>query len=192
MELFEALTKIRRAQNLTIADVSQRSGLPMSTLSKVFSGISDNPSYSAIVRIAAAMGVTPNDICRMQSLDQPVIQSSAEQPITVGERIKDARIKKGITQQQLASYIGVAKSTVAGYETNQRSPDLSKISTIAKILDVSSDYLIGVNHLSQSLSPVSLELARQYDALDERSQAFIRLVMEHELLRVSSSQESST
>lgn len=70
MELFEALTKIRRAQNLTIADVSQRSGLPMSTLSKVFSGVSDNPSYSAVVRIAAAMGVTPNDICEIQYPDQ--------------------------------------------------------------------------------------------------------------------------
>lgn len=70
MELFEVLTKIRRAQNLTIADVCQRSGLPMSTLSKVFSGISDNPSYSAIIKIAAALGVTPNDICEIQYPDQ--------------------------------------------------------------------------------------------------------------------------
>lgn len=164
----------------------------MSTLSKIFSGISDNPSYSAIIKIAAALGVTPNDICTAQSLDQPVSHSSAEQPMTIGERIKDARIKKGITQQQLAAYIDVAKSTIAGYETNQHRPDLSKIGTIAQTLDVSSDYLIGANHLSQSLSPVALDLARQYDTLDERGQEFIRLVMEHELLRVSSSQESST
>lgn len=71
MELFEALTRIRRSQNLTIADVSQRSGLPMSTLSKVFSGISDNPSYTAIVKIATALGVTPNDISAMQRQEQP-------------------------------------------------------------------------------------------------------------------------
>lgn len=117
MELFEALTKIRRAQNLTIADVSQRSGLPMSTLSKVFSGVSDNPSYSAIVRIAAALGVTLNDISSIQCQEQ---------------------------------------ATGSPYSWQ------------------------------------ALELARQYDILDVHGQEFIRLVMEHELLRVSSSQKSST
>ncbi len=106
--------------------------------------------------------------------------------MTIGDRIKDARIKKGITQQQLASYIDVAKSTVAGYETNQRSPDAVKIGAIAKVLDVSGDYLIGVNHSAQSLSPDAFELARQYDTLDKRGQEFIRLVMEHELYRTSS------
>lgn len=105
--------------------------------------------------------------------------------MTIGERIKDARIKKGITQQQLASYIKVAKSTVAGYETNQRSPDAVKIGMIAQMLGISGDYLIGVNHQAQSLSPVALELAHQYDMLDERGQEFIKLVMEHELIRIS-------
>ena len=106
--------------------------------------------------------------------------------MTIGERIKDARIKKGITQQQLAAYIKVAKSTVAGYETNQRSPDAVKICMIAQMLGVSGDYLIGVNHQAQSLSYAALELARQYDTLDERGQEFIGLVMEHELYRASS------
>lgn len=70
MELFEALTKIRHAQGLTIADISAKAGIPLSTLAKIFSGISDNPSYTVVMKIAAAMGVTPNEIAAMQSETQ--------------------------------------------------------------------------------------------------------------------------
>lgn len=42
--------------------------------------------------------------------------------MSLNERIKEARIAKGITQEQLGSLIGVAKTTVAGYEKTGSLP----------------------------------------------------------------------
>ncbi len=39
------------------------------------------------------------------------------------EELKAARIKTGLTQQQIADELGITKSTYCGYETAKRSPD---------------------------------------------------------------------
>lgn len=62
--------------------------------------------------------------------------------MTFGERLRDARIEKGLTQQELAQQIGVAKSTLTGYEKGNREPDVYKIKKIIKALDIDAEYLI--------------------------------------------------
>lgn len=62
--------------------------------------------------------------------------------MTFGERLRDARIKKGLTQQELSQQIGVAKSTLTGYEKGNREPDVFKIKKIIEALDIDADYLI--------------------------------------------------
>ena len=58
------------------------------------------------------------------------------------EELKAARIKTGLTQQQIADILGVTKSTYCGYETAKRSPDPQRIKQLAKILHVSADTLL--------------------------------------------------
>lgn len=58
------------------------------------------------------------------------------------EELKAARIKIGLTQQQIADILGVTKSTYCGYETAKRSPDPQRIKQLAKILHVSADTLL--------------------------------------------------
>lgn len=65
--------------------------------------------------------------------------------MSFGDRLKDARLKNGITQQQLANAIGVAKSTLTGYEKGNREPDVQKIKKLSSALGVDANYLIGVN-----------------------------------------------
>ena len=60
----------------------------------------------------------------------------------IGERLKQARLEKGLTQAQLAEMIGVAKTTLTGYEKGGREPDLYKIEALSKALDISADELI--------------------------------------------------
>ena len=62
--------------------------------------------------------------------------------MTFGERLRKARLDKGLTQQQLAQEIGVAKSTLTGYEKGNREPDVFKIKKIVEVLNIDSDYLI--------------------------------------------------
>lgn len=61
----------------------------------------------------------------------------------VGERIKQLREERGMTQQMLADKIGMSKSTIAKYENNQLHPSLDVIVKIAEHFDASLDYITG-------------------------------------------------
>lgn len=50
----------------------------------------------------------------------------------IGNRIKEARKKKGLTQSELAEKIGLTKHAIAKYEQGQREPNLT---TLTKIID---------------------------------------------------------
>ena len=58
------------------------------------------------------------------------------------EELKAARIKAGLTQQQIAYEIGITKSTYCGYETAKRNPDPQRIKQLAKVLHISADTLL--------------------------------------------------
>lgn len=55
--------------------------------------------------------------------------------------IKQLRIKRGITQEQLASLLKVSRSTIGMYETGSREPDFETSEAIADIFNVDMDYL---------------------------------------------------
>lgn len=61
------------------------------------------------------------------------------------ERLKKARIEKNLTQEQLADLIGVAKSTLNGYEKGNREPDFFKIKKLIEVLEVDANYLLGID-----------------------------------------------
>lgn len=62
---------------------------------------------------------------------------------TIGENIKSARIKKGFTQQQLATALNTTKSAVSRYELGKREPKYRLLQEMATILDTSCSVLIG-------------------------------------------------
>lgn len=60
----------------------------------------------------------------------------------LGEKIKHLRVKKGMTQEDLASAIGSTKASISNYERNVRIPQYSILFTIADVLDVPMSELI--------------------------------------------------
>jgi transcriptional regulator with XRE-family HTH domain len=61
--------------------------------------------------------------------------------MSFGNRMKQAREKKGLTQRELASLLNLQVSTVSLYETNKREPRFETIKDISRVLDVSADWL---------------------------------------------------
>ena len=57
------------------------------------------------------------------------------------DRIKNLRKKAGYTQEELASMLDFGKSTIAMYESGQRTPDYSTMKKIAVIFNVDINYL---------------------------------------------------
>lgn len=67
-----------------------------------------------------------------------------------GQRLRMMRMKRNLTQPQLAELIDVALRTYQGYEGGSRSPSFDTLVKIADTLDVSTDFLLGRDHWLQS------------------------------------------
>lgn len=58
-------------------------------------------------------------------------------------RLKELRNKGNISQQKLASMLGVSRSTIAMWETKSSQPDNEMLIKLSEIFGVSVDYLLG-------------------------------------------------
>lgn len=56
--------------------------------------------------------------------------------MTTGERIKNIRKQKGLTQHELGELLGVTQSMIAAYENNTRNPKPETLQKIANALEV--------------------------------------------------------
>lgn len=58
-------------------------------------------------------------------------------------RLKQARIARGLNQTELAKKANMDPSAIGHFEGGRRKPSFANVRTLAKVLDVSSDYLLG-------------------------------------------------
>ena len=63
----------------------------------------------------------------------------------LSEQLKIIRKANKFTQQGLADAIGIERSTYASYETGRNKPDVNLLSKIAKVFDVSSDFILEID-----------------------------------------------
>lgn len=68
---------------------------------------------------------------------------------TFGSRLKKTRKSRNITQNNLAKSLKVGQSTIANYENNVRFPGSQVLKDISEQLDVSTDYLLGLETLTE-------------------------------------------
>ena len=63
--------------------------------------------------------------------------------INIGKNITKFRRSKGITEDELASYIGVSKSSVSKWENSITYPDIMLLPQLATLFNISLDELMG-------------------------------------------------
>jgi len=96
--------------------------------------------------------------------------------MTLGEKLKKARINKNFSQEYLAEVLNVSQKTYSNFENDKSKPDFHQVENIAKTLDVSVlDFLSGdsitVNQtnneiaVAQNYAPIiaSEKLIEQYE-----------------------------
>lgn len=66
--------------------------------------------------------------------------------VDFGSSLKILRLKANMTQAQLAQKLGLTKSVISAYETGLRLPSYDILIHIAKIFNVSTDYLLGLEN----------------------------------------------
>ena len=60
-----------------------------------------------------------------------------------GERLKELRNLKGITQKQLAQLMNVSGNTIHSWERDKQEPSMSSLLFLSEYFEVSLDYLFG-------------------------------------------------
>ena len=77
------------------------------------------------------------------------------------ENLKTARKISKLTQKQVAEAVGIARSTYALYETGEREPSVECVKKLAKVLNVSGNFLIGLEDIPEGMH-VFYELSNRY------------------------------
>lgn len=99
--------------------------------------------------------------------------------IMFADRLKQLRIKKGLTQVEFAKKFNISSGTIAMWETGKRTPDVETLKKIANFFDVTLDYLLFDNLETDNskIDNVYLSLAKeaQNEGIDPRD---IKLAIE--------------
>lgn len=96
----------------------------------------------------------------------------------VGDRIRELRKAKGMTQGELAKKLGLKDSAIAKYE-NGRVENIKRsvLSEMAKILDCSPVYLLGIDSMDFVISEDEKQIVIEYRNMDdENKKMFSRML----------------
>ena len=61
-----------------------------------------------------------------------------------GQRLKELRLERGLSQTDLAKQLNISQRTVSHYENEEHDLSTEMVITICKFFGVSSDYLLGL------------------------------------------------
>lgn len=61
--------------------------------------------------------------------------------MSIGTRIRDARLRLNLTQEELSKKVGVTKSAIANYENGVSTPKIEILYALMEALSVDANYL---------------------------------------------------
>ncbi len=67
-----------------------------------------------------------------------------------GERLRELRKRKKLTMKELGKVFNLAESTISGYESGARKPDIDQVKKFADYFDVPTDYLLGRSDIKET------------------------------------------
>lgn len=74
----------------------------------------------------------------------------------LSQRLKYARNKLKLTQEELAVKVNTTKSTISNYENGHSTPSNDMLVLLSDVLEVSTDYLLGRTDDSKNNAPVTV------------------------------------
>ncbi|EAD5766071.1 transcriptional regulator [Listeria innocua] len=77
----------------------------------------------------------------------------------IGDRLKETRISRNLTQKEVADKLNITIGAVSGYERGYREPNLTTLHKLADLYNVFVDYLLG-----RTKSKIDwIEIDKKYD-----------------------------
>jgi phage repressor protein C with HTH and peptisase S24 domain len=105
----------------------------------------------------------------------------------LGQRIRELRDQRNMSQKRLAATIGVSSSRLSNWEQGLNRPDANNLSAICRALDVSADALLGLKPLPPAppsarptISEREWSYVRKYRSISEHGRQLIDLLLTFE------------
>ena len=117
--------------------------------------ISERQDYAADCNCFHAFG----NPCYTVYRDSDWRQIYMDVKLTIQERLKDLRLEKGWTLEQLEQETGISRSALGSYEKNEyKDISHSAIIKLAETYDISADYLLGLTENRKMINTPLSEL----------------------------------
>lgn len=96
--------------------------------------------------------------------------------IDLGRKIREERLEKGYTQEELGEKIDTTGAYIGQIERGERSASMAKIILIAQALNVSLDYLIGNFYFEQGNTIDEKIVEELRDATNKQKEMMIDII----------------
>ncbi len=133
------LKDLRASAGLTLKAMAEQLNMVQRNYQRYENGSID-PSLSKIIAIADYFDVPIEYL--VGRTDNPITPSERVSPL-FSVRLKELRIRKGVSLFQAAKLFEITERNYAGYEEGEAMPDIDKLIALADYFDVSLDYLVG-------------------------------------------------
>lgn len=162
----EKLKELREERNLSQKELGDKmGGITQQTIAQ-YEKKETVPKFETVSKIADALEINPNIF--YSDFSQYVVNDSGG----IGEKIKVARLQKGVSQAALAKCLGVSTSMICQYEIGKRKPKVETLSKIAGALGV--DLKVFYDDLPQKT--IELKRYENIALVNEFENACFRLV----------------
>ena len=78
--------------------------------------------------------------------------------MNISKKLKELRIKTGLSQEKVAEQLYVSRQAVSKWETGEAMPEMENLVALAKFYNVSVDYILASEDETKDLSPLDAEL----------------------------------
>lgn len=108
--------------------------------------------------------------------------------MTIGEKIRELREARGLTQKQLSQKLGESRGTlVSNWEVGISRPDCDRIVQLCNIFNVTADELLSVKIDPYNISSEEWSRVAKYRMLDEHGKTVVDYLLNEEYARVLTS-----
>lgn len=109
--------------------------------------------------------------------------------MTFGEKLRQSRQIKKMTQKQLADLVGAKHNSVSDWENNKNKPDPDTIELLCGVLEISPNYLLNASEESFSLEEI--EHIKKYRTLDKHGKEMVDFTLLKEWERVNAEKQNT-
>ena len=136
------LAEARRRKGYTQEELAHLLGVHTTYVAMLEAG-TRNPSFELLRKIVEILDVSYDYLMGVDDKSDHQTRTSPIEEV-FGSRLRELRKSKDLSQYYIAQELGIPRTTYANWEQGKADPNLEMLARLAEVLNVSTDYLLGL------------------------------------------------